>query len=131
MANQMYGFSYGSSYGGGGAAANLSSLYTSRSVADSYLASSDSASLLGSSRYLSSSDPLFSSSASRLFTHSDSYSARIPGLDGSSPATTPRLTSQASSLWPGPPGVDVGALGSAAAADTLLPTLKRSSSEGN
>ncbi|XP_027064369.1 zinc finger CCCH domain-containing protein 8 isoform X2 [Coffea arabica] len=126
MANQMYRFNFSSNYGGGGeaaaAAANLYNTNSSRSmVADSFLSSSDASSLLGSSRYLTSSDPLFSSSAARLFSHSDSYSFRIPGLDAVSPTTTSKPASSSSS-WPGPPGVDV-------ADPFLLATLKRSSSQ--
>ncbi|KAA8527213.1 hypothetical protein F0562_008558 [Nyssa sinensis] len=141
MANQLYGFN-SSSYGG--AAANLSSWYPSRSIADSYL-SADS-SLIGSSRYLSS-DPLpissskpssYSSISERgpymFFNQSDalrfsaadiggaysSETARVPGGGGIGAAVaTPHLFSQAS--WP---GLDVGA---AAAIDPLIAGFKRPS----
>lgn len=117
MANQLYG--YNLSYGA--AAANLSSVYPSRSVTDPFLSDS---SLLSSSRYLSSdhlsSDPSYYSVTERhssmfdglRFSASDiggagAFSSRIPGGIGASVSTH---------------GVDVGA-----SVDPLVAGLKRSS----
>lgn len=116
---QLYGFSFNSN--GGGAAANLSSggKYIPRSITESYVSSDHS--LLSSSRYLASPDPLFSSSSSSmLFGHA------VPGAI-SSPTTT-HLASQVS--WSGPPGVDVGVGPAAAASDLLHADLKRPASGG-
>lgn len=117
MANQLYG--YNPSYGA--AAANLSSVYASRSVTDPFLSDS---SLLSSSRYLSSdhlsSDPSYYSVTERhssmfdglRFSASDiggsgAFSSRIPGGIGASVSTH---------------GVDVGA-----SVDPLVAGLKRPS----
>ncbi|GER33845.1 zinc finger CCCH domain-containing protein 37 [Striga asiatica] len=113
MANQLYGYSargYGSG-AGSGAGETTTSLYTSRSGADSYL--SGGTPLLGtSSRYLTG-DSLSSSSAlsSSLLYNPDSYSARISGLS----ITTPTHSYA-------PPAVD-------AAADSLYAGVKRTSAE--
>ncbi|XP_028079961.1 zinc finger CCCH domain-containing protein 37 isoform X1 [Camellia sinensis] len=101
MANQLYGYNHhSSSYGG---ASNLSSLYSSRSVGDSFL-SADS-SLRGSSRYVGGADPL-GGSASMLFSQSDAH--RFSASDYSaarvSTSASSHLASQLS--WP---GVDIGA----------------------
>lgn len=117
---QLYGFSFSSN--GGGTAANLSSggKYIPRSVTESYVPSDHS--LQGSSRYLASPDPLFSSSSSSmLFGHA------VQGAI-SSPTTTTHLASQVS--WSGPPGVDVGVGPAAAASDLLHAALKRPASGG-
>lgn len=110
MAKQLYGYST-SNYGGGGGGATTS-LYNSRSVADSYL-SADTSLLGATSRYLSA-DPLSSSSAitSSMLYNPESYSTRIPGISTHSY---------------GPPGVDVGSTG--VSTDSLYPGLKRTSSE--
>lgn len=129
--NQLYGYSFRSS-GGGGAAANLSSAgrYSSRSLPESFKSSEPS--MLGSTRYLASSDLLSSSSSSPklLFSHTDGYSVavdRIPAVTVASPATS-HMASYVS--WPGPPGVDVGVGLTSAAGDILHSGLKRPASEG-
>ncbi|KAI5674816.1 hypothetical protein M9H77_15180 [Catharanthus roseus] len=128
--NQLYGYSFRSS-GGGGAAANLSSAgrYSSRSLPESFKSSEPS--MLGSARYLASSDLLSSSSSSPklLFSHTDGYSVavdRIPAVTVASPATS-HMASYVS--WPGPPGVDVGVGLTSAAGDILHSGLKRPASE--
>ncbi|CAK9173917.1 unnamed protein product, partial [Ilex paraguariensis] len=134
MANHLYGYNP-TSYGG---AANLSSVYTSRSVADPYL-SADS-SLLSSSRYLTS-DILSSSSASNLSSiYSSIISDRGPSsmlfshtdalAGGYSVATGNRVpgVSVTTGSWLGPPGVDVGAA-AASSLDPRLAGLKRPASE--
>ncbi|KAL6562392.1 RNA-binding, Nab2-type zinc finger [Orobanche gracilis] len=109
MANQLYGYTAGT-YG----AAGITSIYTPRSVAESYL--SGDASLLGtSSRYLSA-DSISSSSAlsSSMLYNPDKYSTRISGMS----ITTPTHSYA-------PPGVDSGS----AAADSLYGGSKRTSAE--
>lgn len=119
MANQLYGYNT-TSYGAGGAASNLSSLYSS---ADQYLAG-DSSSLLGgsSSRYLAS-DPYSSAYSSAYSSITDRTSSM---LYGHSDSLTGGYSAASRSSWPGPPGVDVGS--SAASVDPLT-GLKRSSAE--
>lgn len=114
MSNQLFGYT-SSSYGGG-AGTGGSSLFNSRSTADTYIPT-DTSLLATSSRYLSA-DLLSSSSAlsSSLLYNPDSYSARIPGLS----STTPTRSY-------GPPGVDVAP--SAAYNDPLYAGLKRTSAE--
>ncbi|KAH6777185.1 floral homeotic protein [Perilla frutescens var. hirtella] len=112
MSNQLYGYT-STTYGGAGGGAG--GLFNSRSTADSYIPADSS--LLGtSSRYLSA-DLLSSSSAisSSLLYNPESYSARIPGLSGTTPTRSY-----------GPPGVDVAAT---VPTDPLYAGLKRTSSE--
>ncbi|XAR67231.1 hypothetical protein NMG60_11001907 [Bertholletia excelsa] len=135
MADHLYGYNP-SAYGGG--AANLSSVYSSRSVADTYL-SADSSSLLGSSRYLSrssSNPPSYSSiterSSSMLFNQSDAlrfstadigggYSTASVRGSGAGVSVTPTASHLASHVtWP---NVDVGA----GAVDSLVGGIKRPS----
>ncbi|KAK6123895.1 hypothetical protein DH2020_042359 [Rehmannia glutinosa] len=110
MAKQLYGYTT-STYGGGGGA--TTSLYSSRSGADSYL-SADTSLLGTSSRYLSG-DSLSSSSvlSSSLLYNPDSYSTRIPGVSINTPTHSY-----------GPPGVDVSST-----VTDLYAGLKRTSSE--
>ncbi|KAJ9562974.1 hypothetical protein OSB04_008134 [Centaurea solstitialis] len=139
MANQLYG---SSSYGYAGGS-NSSSIYTSRSIADQYVPA-DPTSYLTSSRYFGS-DPF--SSSSTLYSYSSSISDRAPSMlynhntdtigSGYTAAAAARMAAAAgaggggstlSTLWPGPPGVDVGGV-SATAVDPLYAGYKRSSSE--
>ncbi|KAI3768995.1 hypothetical protein L6452_00091 [Arctium lappa] len=128
MANQLYG---SSSYGYGGGS-NSASIYTSRSIADQYVPADPT--YLSSSRYFGS-DPF--SSASTLYSYS-SISDKGPSMlynnkdaIGTSYTSAARMAgaggSTLSTLWPGPPGVDVGV--SATSVDPLYAGYKRSSSE--
>ncbi|KAL6567594.1 RNA-binding, Nab2-type zinc finger [Orobanche gracilis] len=108
MANQLYGYTAGT-YGGAGA----TSIYTPRSVAESYL--SGDASLLGtSSRYLSADSISSSALSSSMLYNPDNYSTRISGMSITTPTHLYAL-----------PGVDAGS----AAADSLYAGLKRTSAE--
>ncbi|XP_073302958.1 zinc finger CCCH domain-containing protein 37-like isoform X1 [Primulina huaijiensis] len=111
MANQLYGYNP-SSYGGA-----TTSMYSSRSIADSYLPTDTS--LRGSAFRFLSADSLSAAAAaisSSMLYNPDSYSTKIPGVS---------VTTSTSSY--APPGVDLGS--TITSTDSLYAGLKRASSD--